>query len=153
MIYFAQKNTLNVWCRKMNSVIIITFWTRLFVDKLLCSQLFIFVYQQKITDTKLMLGIWMRDDWLWFGIPNESIAQSLTVLLMQGAQGFSGTKGDKVSFWNMSLFVFIWLLIVAVMESCVLQGERGVGLAGPAGRVGPPGLKVHCRYFLNHLRF
>lgn len=33
------------------------------------------------------------------------------------------------------------------MDSCVLQGERGVGLTGPAGRVGPPGLKVCIRFF------
>lgn len=28
------------------------------------------------------------------------------------------------------------------MTKCVLQGERGIGLAGPPGRVGPLGLKV-----------
>lgn len=34
------------------------------------------------------------------------------------------------------------------MASCVLQGERGVGLAGPAGQFGPPGLKVRFRFSL-----
>lgn len=28
------------------------------------------------------------------------------------------------------------------MTQCVLQGEKGIGLSGPPGRVGPPGLKV-----------
>lgn len=28
------------------------------------------------------------------------------------------------------------------MAKCVLQGEKGIGLAGPPGRVGPQGLKV-----------
>lgn len=66
---------------------------------------------------------------------------------MQGAKGSSGPKGDKVHFCNISFFVIKWLLIPEVMASCVLQGERGVGLAGPAGRIGPPGLKVRFRFF------
>lgn len=38
-------------------------------------------------------------------------------------------------------------LIRAVTSSCVLQGEKGIGLAGPPGRVGPQGLKVSSTGF------
>lgn len=36
---------------------------------------------------------------------------------------------------------------VTVMTKCVLQGEKGIGLAGPPGLVGPQGLKVSNSMF------
>lgn len=32
--------------------------------------------------------------------------------------------------------------LMTLMRKPVLQGEKGIGMAGPPGRVGPPGLKV-----------
>lgn len=60
---------------------------------------------------------------------------------------FWAQRRQGALLYHISFFTLTWLLIPKVTVSCVLQGERGVGLAGPAGQVGPPGLKVRFRLF------
>lgn len=61
----------------------------------------------------------------------------------RGHRDPQGQREIRCAFIQVVSFVFLkphW--IHAVNLNCVLQGEKGIGLAGPPGRVGPQGLKV-----------
>lgn len=70
-----------------------------------------------------------------------------TLLVPQGKQGPPGPKADKVGCLLL-LFFFSFKFPYhprGSSDTFVLQGERGIGMLGPAGIVGPQGLKVSKR--------